>query len=185
MQGLGFLFYCCPVSFPVVNLMLEWFSSTASKNAWVRLGSVHWSVSLSKVKSMKVILFSVSIKRIMRLNYSSSSALVSITLVCIACSVGMSKICPPLLEDLIEDYTATKCTEQKYNVFTSALSNRRTQDNKTFHSSMQVCEKGWFGTNQNANYWRLFIFGRADFMIVARTLRFHFDESGRNKMAKK
>ena len=47
-------------------------------------------------------------------------------------AIGMSKICPPLLED----YTATKCTEQKYNVLTSALSNRRTKDNKTFHSSM-------------------------------------------------
>ena len=51
-------------------------------------------------------------------------------------AIGMSKICPPLLEDLIEDYTATKCTEQKYNVFTSALSNRRTQDNVTFHCSV-------------------------------------------------
>ena len=51
-------------------------------------------------------------------------------------AVCMTKICPTILEDLIEEYTATECTEQNYNVFTSALSNRRTQDNKTFHSSM-------------------------------------------------
>ena len=43
-----------------------------------------------------------------------------------------------------EEYTATECTEQNYNVFTSALFNRRTQDNITFHGCELVsCASLW------------------------------------------